>query len=523
MSSPLETPSSSTTTTTATAKLDNNLPTSSSKTSSAKNNNNNNIHDRISAHTHIVSLGLNALGQVDDDNDDEDDQAITKNTCGLIGQVAAREACGLVADLIQSHQLAGRALLLVGPPGTGKTALAMALSKQVGRQVPFTPMVASQVYSKEVQKTEILTEHFRKAIGLRIRENKEVYEGEVTELTVQETEDPLAAGSSSSGGATYGRSISHVILGLKTTKGTKQLKLDPVMYDALAKEQVVVGDVIYIEANSGAVKRVGRSDSFATEFDLEAEEYVPLPKGDVHKKRLVVQDVTLHDLDVANAQPANGSNRKDVMSLLAALNKPHKTEITDKLRQEINKVVKKYIQDGVAELVPGVLFIDEVHMLDMECFTFLNRSFESELSPIVVLATNRGVTKVRGMPQLSAPHGIPIDLLDRLLIVATHPYSTHEMTQILRIRAKTERLTITEDALKLLGEIGSRTSLRYAVQLLTPAWILAETMGRTEITPVDVNEVDDLFLDGKASALLLQQQQEQDAQLSGATSTMRSS
>ena len=42
--------------------------------------------------------------------------------------------------------------------------------------------------------------------------------------------------------------------------------------------QVAVGDVIYVEANSGAVKRVGRSDAFATEFDLEAEEYVPLLK-----------------------------------------------------------------------------------------------------------------------------------------------------------------------------------------------------------------------------------------------------
>ena len=36
--------------------------------------------------------------------------------------------------------------------------------------------------------------------------------------------------------------------------------------------------MIYIESNSGAVKRQGRSDTFATEFDLEAEEYVPLPK-----------------------------------------------------------------------------------------------------------------------------------------------------------------------------------------------------------------------------------------------------
>ena len=52
---------------------------------------------------------------------------------------------------------------------------------------------------------------------------------------------------------------------------------------------VQVGDVIYIEANSGASKRIGRSDAFATEFDLEAEEYVPLPKGDVHKRKEVIQ------------------------------------------------------------------------------------------------------------------------------------------------------------------------------------------------------------------------------------------
>ena len=61
--------------------------------------------------------------------------------------------------------------------------------------------------------------------------------------------------------------------------------------------------MIYIEATSGAVKRVGRSDSYATEYDLEAEEDVPIPKGDVHKKKEIVQDVTLHDLDVSNARP----------------------------------------------------------------------------------------------------------------------------------------------------------------------------------------------------------------------------
>ena len=59
-----------------------------------------------------------------------------------------------------------------------------------------------------------------------------------------------------------------------------------------------------------ALQRQGRSDTYATEFDLEAEEYVPLPKGDVHKKKDVIQDVTLHDLDIANARPQVGYKMK---------------------------------------------------------------------------------------------------------------------------------------------------------------------------------------------------------------------
>ena len=99
-------------------------------------------------------------------------------------------------------------------------------------------------------------------------------------------------------------------------------------------------DVIYLEAASGAVRRLGRCEAHSGRFDLEADEYVPLPKGDVHKRREVVQDVTLHDLDSANARPAaggggfgGGSNGpSDLAAALAAAARPRKTEITDKLR-----------------------------------------------------------------------------------------------------------------------------------------------------------------------------------------------
>merc|ERR1712028_18703 len=322
---------------------------------------------RVAVHTHVKGLGL-----------DEEGTAL-QCAAGLCGQEKAREAAGVVCEMIKSKKMAGRALMLVGAPGTGKTAIALGIAQELGTKVPFCPMVGSEVYSTEVKKTEVLMENFRRAIGLRIKETKEVYEGEVTELTPEEAENPLGG---------YGKTIANVVIGLKTTKGTKQLKLDPSIYEAIQKEKISTGDVIYIEANSGAVKRVGRSDSYATEFDLEAEEYVPLPKGDVHKKKEIVQDVTLHDLDTANAKPQGGGN--DMMGMMSQMMKPKKTEITEELRGEINKVVNRYIDQGVAELVPGVLFVDEVHMLDIECFTYLNRALESTLAPIVIFATNRG-------------------------------------------------------------------------------------------------------------------------------------
>nr|KAG5708774.1 hypothetical protein BaRGS_031928 [Batillaria attramentaria] len=357
-------------------------------------------------------------------------------------------------------------------------------------------MVGSEVYSSEIKKTEVLMENFRRAIGLRIKETKEVYEGEVTELTPVETENPMGG---------YGKTVSHVIIGLKTAKGTKQLKLDPSIYESLQKEKVEVGDVIYIEANSGAVKRQGRSDSYATEFDLEAEEYVPLPKGDVHKKKEVIQDVTLHDLDIANARPQGG---QDIMSMMGQLMKPKKTEITDKLRKEINKVVNKYIDQGIAELVPGVLFVDEVHMLDIECFTYLHRALESTIAPIVIFATNRGKCTIRGTEDIVAPHGMPMDLLDRVMIVRTLPYSQEEMTQILQIRAETENIQIDEESVQQLGQIGVRTTLRYAVQLLTPGSILSRINGKETVGKDEVEEIDKLFFDAKASAKILQEHED---------------
>ena len=234
----------------------------------------------------------------------------------------------------------------------------------------------------------------------------------------------------------------------------------------------------------------------------------PLKPGDVTVVasglgfHVVKVDDAMHDLDLANAKPQGG---QDIMSVMGAMMKSKKTEITEKLRAEINKVVNRYIDTGVAELVPGVLFIDEVHMLDIECFTYLNRALESSLAPIVIFATNRGICEIKGT-DMSAPHGVPVDLLDRLVIIRTLPYTPEEMVRILAVRAAVEGLKVDEESLAYLGDVGEGASLRHAVQLLTPASVLAKTNGRDEIAVGDLEEVGELFLDAKASAKILTEQ-----------------
>lgn len=94
---------------------------------------------------------------------------------------------------------------------------------------------------------------------------------------------------------------------------------------------------------------------------------------------------------------------------------------------------------GRAEIVPGVMFIDDAHLMDIEALSFISRAMESELVPIIVMATNRGITKIRGT-EIEAPFGMPLDLLDRLVIITTSKYSDEEIKHILEIRAKEEGL-----------------------------------------------------------------------------------
>lgn len=88
---------------------------------------------------------------------------------GMVGQPTARRAAGIILEMIKDGKIAGRAVLIAGQPGTGKTAIAMAMAQALGQDTPFTAIAGSEIYSLEMSKTEALTQAFRKSIGVRIK------------------------------------------------------------------------------------------------------------------------------------------------------------------------------------------------------------------------------------------------------------------------------------------------------------------------------------------------------------------
>jgi len=403
----------------------------------------------------------------------------------MVGQAGARRAAGIVYKMIKEGKIAGRAILLAGQPGTGKTAVAMGLAQALGEGTPFTTIAGSEIFSLEMSKTEAMTQAFRRSIGVRIMEETEIIEGEVVEVQVD-----TAAGA---GGKT-GR------ITLCTTEMETVYDLGAKMIEALQKEKVTAGDVITIDKASGKISKLGRSFTRSRDYDAMGPQtrFVQCPEGELQKRKEMVHVVSLHEIDVIN------SRQQGFLALFAG----DTGEIKGEVREQIDLKVAEWREEGKATVVPGVLFIDEVHMLDIECFSWLNRALESDLAPVLIMATNRGMAQIRGTAYKS-PHGIPIDLLDRLMIISTSPYAEPEVRKILQIRCEEEDVEMSEDALELLTKIGMEASLRYAIHMIIAASLVAQKRKAGSVDVQDIKKVYSLFVDVKRSTQFLVEYQQE--------------
>ncbi|EED83707.1 predicted protein [Postia placenta Mad-698-R] len=451
--------------------------------------------ERIGAHSHIRGLGL------------DDRLEPRTNSQGMVGQAKARKAAGMILKMVQEGRIAGRAMLFAGPPSTGKTAIALGMAQTLGSDVPFTMIAASEVFSLSMSKTEALTQSLRRSIGVRIKEETELIEGEVVEMQI----DRSLTGATKTGKLT-----------IKTTDMETVYDLGTKMIDALSKEKVTAGDVISIDKTSGKVSKLGRSFARSRDYDAMGADtrFVQCPEGEVQKRKEVVHTVSLHEIDVIN------SRTQGFLALFAG----DTGEIKPELRDQINTKVAEWREEGKAEIIPGVcvplpyavqgtivklttvtlftqvLFIDEVHMLDIECFSFLNRALENELSPLVIMASNRGMARIRGT-KFRSPHGLPVDLLDRVLIVSTQPYTPEEIQEIIKIRCEEEDVNLADNALQVLTTMAAQTTLRYALNLISCGQVIARKRRSERVEVEDLRRAYVYFMDEKRSVQWLKEQQ----------------
>lgn len=356
----------------------------------------------------------------------------------------------------------------------------------MGTESPFTSMSGSEVYSLEMSKTEALSQALRKSIGVRIKEETEIIEGEVVEIQI----DRPATGT--------GQKVGKVTL--KTTEMETNYDLGNKIIECFLKEKIQAGDIITIDKASGKLNKLGRSFARARDYDATGAQtrFVQCPEGELQKRKEVVHTVTLHEIDVINSRTHG----------FLALFSGDTGEIKQEVRDQINNKVMEWREEGKADINPGVLFIDEAHMLDIECFSFLNRALESDMAPVVIMATNRGITRIRGT-NYRGPHGMPIDLLDRMIIIRTVPYTKPEVKEILKIRCEEEDCQLHPDALTVLTRIATTNSLRYAIQLITTANLVCKRRKATEVSVEDIQKVFNMFLDESRSSKIMEDYQDE--------------
>ncbi|MCO5565189.1 hypothetical protein L7F22_018862 [Adiantum nelumboides] len=362
----------------------------------------------------------------------------------MVGQTSARKAAGVIVKMVQEGKIAGRAILIAGPPSTGKTAIAMGMAQALGPDVPFTMLSSSEVFSLEMSKTEALTQAFRRSIGVRIKEEKEVVEGEVVEVQI----DRSLTGATKTGKLT-----------VKTTDMETIYDLGNKMIDSLSREKISAGDVVSIDKSSGRISKLGRSFTRARDYDAMGSDtrFVQCPEGELQRRKEVTHMVSLHEIDVIN------SRTQGFLALFAG----DTGEIKPELRDQINAKV-----DGAGAA------------------RYHGEQPRNDADP---------------RHPLQEPHGMPIDLLDRVLIVQTKPYELTDIRAILQLRAQEEDVTIDEAALEVLTRIGGETSLRYALQLITTSSLAARRRKADSIDVQDVRRCYGLFVDEKRSTQFLAQ------------------
>jgi hypothetical protein len=155
----------------------------------------------------------------------------------------------------------------------------------------------------------------RNAVKIKFSREVVVYEGELVEYT----DDTIV---------------------LRTQKSTKTFRISSRLVSEL--QNFCVGDVLYIEPAAGVIRRLGRSETWSNEYDLEGDKYVQLKKNPVSMTKIREDTVSLYDLDYAYNEYRDG--------------------ITNGIRDNVDLFIKN---SKVGCFVESALIVNDIDKIDL--------------------------------------------------------------------------------------------------------------------------------------------------------------
>jgi RuvB-like protein 2 len=276
---------------------------------------------------------------------------------GFIAQEQIRRSLSIIVEIINSQNFENQGIMIIGQSGVGKTSLAFGISCSINQKIPFVKINGSEINSPFISKIEIINQAIRKSIGILFYQESILIRGEV--VHIQESFQSRLK-----------KKILNAKLILKTNEIQSIYEIGPNILKKIKENNIQKGDNIIINKKNGDIYSFRKSisenilENFPTSFKNTRS-------NSLEKYNVIEYFLTLFELDFINF-----SNR-----IISNIFNDFEFEIPVFIRNKIDNFVISWEKNFRIKIIKGIFFIDDINLLDQDCFIFLSKAMEVYMAP----------------------------------------------------------------------------------------------------------------------------------------------